>query len=183
MRAEIREAIISRYFPEQYEELMQLVREEDQTADYRTMLEGRVRGKVAEEEEQFPESARTLAFARIVKRAYQHQCAACGLRLNFGGISLVDAAHIIPYANSHDDDPRNGMALCKNHHWAMDREMIFPCSDNRWHILSTIDSRIDSHRALVDLEGMNILLPEQKQYSPKPESLMWRERLKRVAER
>ena len=173
-RAEMREAVIARYFPDQYKELMQIAQEEDEAGIYATAMKDLVNGKVAEVPE-VAYSARDLAFARVVKRAYHYQCAACGLRILYDGISLVDAAHIIPFSESHDDDPRNGMALCKNHHWAMDQELIFPCSDNLWHVRKDIDDRIDAQRSLIDLDGKTILPPEQKQYAPKLDALLWRE--------
>ena len=30
---------------------------------------------------------------------------------------IVDAAHLIPWSESQNDHPTNGLALCKNHHW------------------------------------------------------------------
>ena len=173
-RSEIREAVIARYFPGQYEALMQIAREEDEAGLYATAMRALVDGRAAEVPD-VAYSARDLAFARVVKRAYHYQCAACGLRILYDGISLVDAAHIIPLSVSPDNDPRNGMALCKNHHWAMDQELIFPCSDNLWHVRKDIDDRIDAHRDLINLNGKTILPPEQKQYAPKHDALLWRE--------
>lgn len=173
-RAEIREAVIARYFPNQYKSLMQIAQEEDEAGIYATAMRDLVDGKAAEVPD-VPFAARDLAFARIVKKAYHYQCAACGLRIQFDGIHLVDAAHIIPFSESHDDDPRNGISLCKNHHWAMDQELIFPCSDNIWHVKQGIDDRVDPYRALIDLDGKTILPPEQKQYAPKRDALHWRE--------
>jgi putative restriction endonuclease len=167
--------VIARYFPGQYESLMQIAQEEDEAGIYATAMRELAIGKAAEVPD-VPYSARDLAFARIVKRAYHYQCAACGLRILYDGISLVDAAHIIPFSESHDDDPRNRLSLCKNHHWAMDQELIFPCSDNLWHVRKDIDDRIDTHRSLIDLDGKTILPPEQKHYAPKNEALLWRER-------
>ena len=173
-RAGIREAVIARYFPGQYESLMHIAQEEDEAGIYATAMKDLVDGKVAEVPD-VAGAARDLAFARIVKRAYHYQCAACGLRIQFDDLNLVDAAHIIPFSESHDDDPRNGLSLCKNHHWAMDQEMIFPCSDNRWHVHKDIDERIDPSGALINLDGKTILPPEQKQYAPKRDALLWRE--------
>jgi len=45
------------------------------------------------------------------------------------GASLIDAAHIIPFASSHNDAPRNGLALCRNHHWGFDAS-VFSISDD-----------------------------------------------------
>ena len=35
--------------------------------------------------------------------------------------SIVDAAHIHSFSDSGNNDPRNGLALCKNAHWLFDR--------------------------------------------------------------
>ncbi|WP_200797117.1 HNH endonuclease [Rubritalea squalenifaciens] len=59
--------------------------------------------------------------------------APCGLRIRLpGGHTVVDTAHIIPFAESQDDHPRNGIALCKNHHRAMDRSLIASNPDMIW---------------------------------------------------
>jgi putative restriction endonuclease len=178
IRQEMREALICRYFPAKHGELMRLAGQEEDAGLYAQVLRGQIKEPDCVKEED--EAVRDLAFARVVKRAYHYQCAACGLRILFDGISLVDAAHIIPFAVSHDDDPCNGMALCKNHHWAMDQELIFPCSDNLWHVRKDIDDRIDSQRALINLNGKSILFPEQKQFAPKQQALAWREQRLRV---
>jgi len=34
------------------------------------------------------------------------------------------AAHILPFARFGNDDMRNGMALCKMHHWLFDKGLI-----------------------------------------------------------
>ncbi len=174
VRQEIREALICRYFPSKHNELMRLADQEEGAGLYAQVLRGQIKEPDCVKEED-DEAVRDLAFARVVKRAYHYQCAACGLRILFDGISLVDAAHIIPFAVSHDDDPCNGMALCKNHHWSMDQELIFPCSDNLWHVRKDIDDRMDSQRALIGLDGKSILSPEQKQFAPKQQALAWRE--------
>lgn len=172
-RQEIREALICRYFPEKHDELTRLAEEEEGAGLYAQVLRGQIEKTDCVKEE--PDTVRDLAFARVVKRAYHYQCAACGLRILYDGISLVDAAHIIPFAVSHDDDPCNGMALCKNHHWAMDQELIAPCSNHKWKAHPDLDERYDSHRHLIGLDGKKIILPEEKRFIPKTESLLWRE--------
>lgn len=59
-------------------------------------------------------------FRRRVLGAYEHRCAVCGVQLE-----LIDAAHIIPVADpTSTDETTNGIALCKIHHAAMDRNLI-----------------------------------------------------------
>ena len=77
-----------------------------------------------------------------------------------GGLYIVDAAHLILFAETHDDDSRNGIALCKNHHWAMDRNLIAPGADNAWHVLAALDDR-DVGPELATLLGQPLGHPEQ----------------------
>lgn len=60
-------------------------------------------------------------FANLVMRAYETRCAVCSL----GHRELLDAAHVVP--DSHPDGVpvlRNGLALCKIHHAAYDRNIL-----------------------------------------------------------
>lgn len=61
------------------------------------------------------------SFRERVLRAYQQQCALCRLRHE----ELLDAAHIIPDSEP-DGEPivPNGLALCKLHHAAFDRQFL-----------------------------------------------------------
>lgn len=176
-RRELRELLIRKYFPEHTDELRKLAEEEPAVAGYEDYLQGRVadapKGKP---EPDVSESVRDAAFARIVREAYDYQCAACGLRVLVDCLALVEAAHIIPVSISRDNDPRNGMALCKNHHWAMDSNLLVPCPDMKWHVSPVLDKRVSGHAALMEYSGRELLLPRQRKYHPKAEALSWRER-------
>lgn len=63
---------------------------------------------------------RAADFRKRVLGAYEHRCAMCGVQLE-----LIDAAHIIPVAApTSTDETKNGIALCKLHHEAYDRNLI-----------------------------------------------------------
>jgi putative restriction endonuclease len=48
-------------------------------------------------------------------------CALTRYRLTtIAGGSIMDAAPIHPFSDSRNNDPRNGLALCKNAHWLFD---------------------------------------------------------------
>lgn len=109
--------------------------------------------------------ARTRAFRQGVLGAYNEQCAICGSRRETpDGRSEVEAAHILPKADGGPDDIRNGISLCKLHHWAF---------DNGWFTLND-DFRIvvteAPHRAgyseFSSLTGSQILLPEDTRKYP-----------------
>ncbi|MFD3703817.1 HNH endonuclease [Nocardia sp. NPDC058658] len=61
-------------------------------------------------------------FSDAVRTAYRNQCAFCGAE--FGGVegilSGIDAAHVLAWSKHDLDVVRNGIALCKLHHWAFD---------------------------------------------------------------
>jgi putative restriction endonuclease len=118
-RHQAREALIARYFPEQRGQLAMLAAHQPP----------------AEKEDALHDElppGRDAAFRRIVLELYDYRCAACGIRVLLDAQnSLVEAAHLIPFIVSRNDKLNNGVALCPNHHWAMDRFLIAPCPDVR----------------------------------------------------
>jgi putative restriction endonuclease len=77
------------------------------------------------EADNYRPAARDQGFRRIVVKAYDHRCALCGVRIiTPEQHTVVDAAHIVPWSRSQNDDIRNGMALCKLCHWAFDEGMM-----------------------------------------------------------
>ena len=105
------------------------------------------------------------------------QCAACGLRIRLPRIddlTFVDAAHLIPFSESRNDHPTNGLALCKNHHWAMDRFLIAPDPDGAWKVSPILEERrSDGEKSLISLQGKRVLLPSESAFAPAREGLRW----------
>lgn len=88
---------------------------------------------------------RATDFRKRVLGAYEHRCAACGVQLE-----LIDAAHIIPVAaQTSTDETRNGIALCKTHHHAFDRNLI---SFDQNYKIEVSDSEV-SRLAAANLAG------------------------------
>lgn len=87
---------------------------------------------------------------------------------------MVEAAHIRPFAVSGDDDPRNGLALTPDMHWAMDRNLIAPGPDLNWHVSRVLDGRLPALQQLVILRGRPLLLPAQRSIWPREDALAWR---------
>jgi putative restriction endonuclease len=68
---------------------------------------------------------RDQGFRRAIVKTYNHRCALCGIRiLTADGHTAIAAAHIIPWNTSHNDDPRNGLALCPLCHWTFDEGLV-----------------------------------------------------------
>ena len=122
-----------------------------------------------------PAYVRDPAFRRVVTQLYDYRCAATGVRLVLpDGTALVEAAHIHPFSEAQDDDPRNGLALTPNMHWAMDQDLIAPGTDFRWHVSPRLDRRIPDLQMLLALEGQPLLLPLEVKFYPKRAALEWR---------
>jgi len=166
-RHQLREALVARYFPEKRPQLAAIAGETSPAP------------KEAVLREEPP--GRDGAFRSTILELYDHTCAACGLRVKLqDGFSLMDAAHIIPFRVSLDDRPNNGLALCPNHHRAMDEFLIAPCPDRVysagiWRISQRLDERRDSRKDLISLLGKPVLEPAEKIFFPAQESLRWRE--------
>ena len=166
-RHQLREALIARYFPEKREQLAAIVGEKP--AD---------QAEAALHDEP---PGRDGAFRHTILEIYDYRCAACGIRVRVtDDLSLVEAAHIIPFSESWNDKPDNGLALCPNHHWAMDRFLIAPCphTDHRagvWRVGSALDARIEGQKDLVALANQPIIPPTEEKFTPALESLRWRE--------
>lgn len=127
-----------------------------------------------------PSYVRDPAFRRVVIEGYDYRCAATGVRVLLpSGEAMVEAAHIHPFSEAGDDDPRNGIALSPDMHWAMDRNLIAPGPDFRWRVSRLLDERIPDYRSLCGLEGSPLLLPAEARLYPKRTALEWRiERLR-----
>ncbi len=70
----------------------------------------------------------------VVVLAYKHTCALTGYRLTMLEMeSIVDAAHFHEFHASHNNDPRNGLALSKNAHWQFDHGLW--SIDDNYHVL------------------------------------------------
>ena len=121
-----------------------------------------------------PEYVRNPAFRRVVIQLYDYRCAATGLRFILPtGEAMVEAAHIHPFSVAGDDDPRNGIALTPNMHWAMDRNLIAPGPDLKWHVSSLVDDRLPDNQVLTMLEGKPLII-QVPSAMPKREALEWR---------
>lgn len=114
---------------------------------------------------------RSPAFRRMVLSAYDETCAICGMRLvSASGVSVIDAAHILPFARFGIDDCRNGMALCKLHHWMFDHGSI--SVDKRYRVSLSRDI-VEAPDLLKEFDGSEIVLPEDDEKYPAETALEW----------
>jgi putative restriction endonuclease len=119
-------------------------------------------------------AARGQGFRRAVTIAYDHRCALCGVRmLTADGHTVVDAAHIVPWSVSHNDDPRNGMALCRLCHWTFDEGLMSVSA--RYSIIISLETaatpNIPGH--LQALSDRPMIGPLEQSLWPELDSLSW----------
>jgi putative restriction endonuclease len=121
------------------------------------------------------QQGREARFRLNVVAAYNYTCALSGYRLTtITGSSIVDAAHIHQFANSRNNDIRNGLALCKNAHWLSDNG-LWTISDDYKVIVSVghFTEASPDHKSLVSYHGKKLRLPVDKAVWPNPVHLGW----------
>ena len=116
---------------------------------------------------------RSAAFRRVVLTAYDETCSVCGMKIvTSSGISIIDAAHILPFSHFQNDDIRNGMALCKTHHWLFDKGLMSVDPHYRVIVSKTIEKEIPD-RVITNYNKSEIMLPGEAEKYPSQIALDW----------
>lgn len=146
---------------------------------YSQKLLEQAREKRIDEElaEEYEPTTRDQGFRRAIVTAYDHRCALCGIRmLTPDGHTVVDAAHIVPWSISHNDDPRNGMALCRLCHWTFDEGLLSVSSEYRVLTSPQLAATHNVPGHLLTLTGRGIIGPTEEFLWPDLDSLHWHRR-------
>lgn len=114
------------------------------------------------------------AFRTRVLLAYDTRCTICSLAHG----SLLDAAHIVPDTHERGvPTTTNGLALCKIHHAAYDRNMLGVDPDYRVavnrEVLEEVDGPMLRH-GIQAMHGRTITLPSKRGDHPSRDLLAWR---------
>ena len=125
-------------------------------------------------EEAYRPAIRDQGFRRAVVTAYSHRCALCGIRVRtLDARTAVTAAHIVPWSETQDDRPANGMALCRMCHWTFDEGLLGVSQKYQviasWQL--TVSNNLPGY--LTNLEGRGIVGPSRERFWPDTESLRW----------
>lgn len=114
-------------------------------------------------------------FRLDVVSAYNYTCALTGYRITtISSGAIVDAAHIHQFADSRNDDPRNGIALCKNAQWQFDAGLW--TIDDEYRILVAKDAFSESspnQTPLSEMHGQRLRLPREEWNWPAHIYLEW----------
>jgi putative restriction endonuclease len=130
--------------------------------------------------EESQKQGREARFRLRVVAAYRYTCALTGYRLTtITGKSIVDAAHIHQFADSRNNDMRNGLALCKNAHWLFDNGLWTLGDDYRVVVAHGEFAEAEAEPLqLGAYHGERILLPEDRGGWPDPVHLAWHRKKK-----
>jgi putative restriction endonuclease len=120
--------------------------------------------------------SRSSAFRRVVLGAYNETCAVCEMKLQTSsGTSIIDAAHILPFKKFHNDDIRNGLALCKMHHWLFDHGIL--SIDNHYRVLVTENIEVEYPNDIITrFHKEDVFLPDNRDLYPHPVAIEWHRR-------
>ncbi len=118
-------------------------------------------------------AGRSAAFRHHVLQAYDNQCCVCtGSLVDLYGVYETEAAHIVPKSHAGSDDIRNGLALCRKHHWSFDRGMFGVDANHRVVVPNEITS-IKENGSLKKHNKQLITLPPDPNSRPHPSALEW----------
>ena len=121
------------------------------------------------------QSGRDVRFRLDIVAAYNYTCALTGYRVTtIDGASIIDAAHIHQFSESRNNDPKNGIALCKNAHWMFDQG-LWSLDDDYRIIVShgSFDEEAHNQKSLRDFHGSRIALPLNPKLWPDLQHFAW----------
>lgn len=130
-------------------------------------------------ETQVKRVARSRAFSRRLLPIYDFRCAVCGNGHAGEKAWEVEAAHIVPRGLKGADDARNGLALCRSHHWAFDQG-LFGIRPDLTIVLRSSAAAEARNAHLLSFSGRKIATPASTDPQPAAEALAWH--LKNVAQ-
>lgn len=152
-------------YPNYMDQLMDKCVAED-PEEYRAEV---LRLKETLDKESFEEEVfvRSGAFKKELLKVYDNTCCISGLRVEtLSNASLIDACHIVQFAESHDDTISNGFCLCPNLHRAFDRGLIAVDDHFRVIVASQLHEPVNSPYSIAQFDGKQIHLPEKQIYYP-----------------
>lgn len=117
--------------------------------------------------------ARSRAFQMRLLELYGPICSVCGGGLQHPkGAIEVEAAHIVPRGLKGADDPRNGLMLCRQHHWALDKGLL-GLDDQLRVIIPQASLTVGQNAALSPFKGQLLRAPTNVALQPSIKSLGW----------
>lgn len=184
-RAELTTVLIQAWFPDKGGEITETFKYDEFGAIQQSLFDsGGATYNVDDLRDEDRIFVRNAAFRRNVVKLYDQRCAFCKMRVvSWDGQNIVDGAHIMPFSEFHNDLFVNGIALCKNHHWAFDRGWFGIDDDYRIVIPRdrfTEEAAVES-RVMLEFQGEEMHSPSENRHTPSLEALKWHRNKWRIA--
>jgi putative restriction endonuclease len=109
------------------------------------------------------------AFRVLVTDMYNRRCAITQERT----LPALEAAHIRPYGDGGEHDPRNGLLLRRDIHSLFDAGYVTVTPDLHFEVSRRIKEEFENGRHYYELHGKPISTPEDALRRPDPEALRW----------
>jgi putative restriction endonuclease len=109
------------------------------------------------------------AFRVIVTDNYDRRCAVTNERT----LPALDAAHIRPYADQGEHEPRNGLLLRRDIHSLFDRGYVTVTPSGYVEVSRRIREEFENGRDYYAMEGKQIRVPMRNELRPDPDALRW----------
>lgn len=174
----LRTAVIKKYFADSIQRILMQQAEINVTAyQYSQNLLETARKRSAHSDSSAASAeqpVRDQGFRRAIVTAYDHRCVLCGVRLvTYEGRTSATAAHIIPWSVSYNDDPRNGLCLCRLCHWTFDVGLTAITTRYRIRLSDQINNEGNMPGYLSTLADRPIFEPTEDVFNPDPDALQW----------
>ena len=117
--------------------------------------------------------SRTIAFRKKLFNLYEGNCAVCQSSLRTPSHkSEMEAAHVVPRNRGGVNDARNGLGLCRRHHWAFDRG-FFGIEATRKIFVPDATLEIPQNEPLRAFHGKPLLEANNRDLLTHPDALKW----------
>jgi predicted restriction endonuclease len=108
----------------------------------------------------------SILFRDFIMSGYESMCAVTGMVIKYENFMNLEAAHIKPKSHGGSYLPNNGIALCRDMHWAFDKG-FFTINDN---LEVTVHGSI-KNKWLNSYNGKKIRIPKDPFFCPSNESM------------
>jgi len=172
-REKLKQALLNTYFPEysgrhrsitiSYSQEIEKQILYDPAENYARRIIKQVEGETIEASEELL-ILRSHIFRKAVLEVYGKQCAISGLKIDpIKQTLLLDACHIVPFAQTTDDTIHNGIALSPTFHRAFDNGLI--AIDNNYRL--SVHPKLKDHNPAAGIrqyDSKTIFLPQAEMF-------------------
>ncbi|MBF2066568.1 MAG: HNH endonuclease [Calothrix sp. C42_A2020_038] len=175
-RQEIVESLISAWFADNTSEIEKVAQINQDLQDLSSELDiCETTNYDAQSKESLKTSIiRNTFFRKAVLHTYEYKCAFCGLKvMKLSKYHIVDGAHIKPFGEFRDSRIKNGISLCKNHHWAFDTGLFTVDEQYKIIISKNFEEESPNAQPMKSFHGKILYLPSLEKFYPELESFEW----------